>query len=126
MNRTTVTAVALLTALAGAAAWHLCCNRPQPQPQPANPSYGSGPPERVAASVERLRARLRRPDTLRVLSVVNPPARVATVEVRFEAAGEDGATARSRFWVRWTEEGPVDGLPEDRQGAVDDPAGLFR
>lgn len=80
---------------------------------------------RVRASIKRLEVRLRHPESLRVISVVNPQQFVATVEIEFEARGSNG-TGRSRFWVRWTDSGPVDGFPESPGGARDDPNGLFR
>lgn len=95
-----------------------------PPPGPSLSDRGPSAP-RARASIDRLKNRLRHPGSLRVLSVVNPPTHPASVEIHFEAEGESGV-GRSRFWVRWTDSGPVDGFPESPGGARDDPNGLFR
>lgn len=122
LSRLTAAACALLiAAIAFLAGWLV---KPCPTPPPSD-DHG----EKFRQTVEALRARLARPETLKLIAVrrngragaVNPG-----VEIEFTAVGADGNRHRAHFWGDWFDSGAVGFSGPTNDGLPHDPHGLFR
>ena len=89
MKRQTPLVAATGVVLVAVCSWRLLCVPGQPDPEPPTPAPVAAPAEKTRAAVERLKARLRHPESFQLLHAhqlqQSPDGRPVVVELHFTA-----------------------------------------